>query len=44
MKLASAERWVELQDDGSLGGETRRINGDDMPFIARRSTTSSTAC
>ncbi len=34
----------ELRDDGSLEGEICLHNGDDIPFIARRSKTSSTAC
>jgi hypothetical protein len=33
-----------LQEDGSLKGGISLDNGDDIPFIARRSTTSSTAC
>ena len=41
---ASGHGWVELQDDGSLEGEICLVNGDDIPFIARRSKTSSTAC
>ncbi|MET4280026.1 hypothetical protein ABIB68_008307 [Bradyrhizobium sp. F1.2.2] len=36
--------WAELLDDGSLEGEICLVNGDDIPFIARRSKTSSTAC
>ena len=34
---------AELQPDGSLQGEIRYRNGDDLPFIAKR-WTSSTAC
>jgi CRP-like cAMP-binding protein len=41
---ASGEGCAELQDDGSLHGESSLQSGDDVPFIARRSTTSSTAC
>ena len=41
---ASGDGWAELQDDGSLEGEICLINGDDIPFIARHSKTSSTAC
>lgn len=45
MEPANGEGWAELQDDGSLEGEICLINGDDIPFIARRlATTSSTAC
>ena len=44
MEPASGNGWAELQDDGSLEGEICLITGDDIPFIARRSKTSSTAC
>jgi hypothetical protein len=44
MEPASGDGWAELQDDGSLQGEISLQGGDDIPFIARRSTTSSTAC
>ena len=44
MEPASGDGWAELQDDGSLEGEICLINGDDVPFSARRSKTSSTAC
>jgi hypothetical protein len=44
MEPASSDGWAELQDDGSLEGEICLVNGDDIPFIARRSDTSSTAC
>ena len=44
MEPASGDGWAELQDDGSLEGEICLINGDDIPFIARHSKTSSTAC
>jgi hypothetical protein len=44
MEPASGHGWAELQDDGSLEGEISFSNGDDIPFIARRSKTSSTAC
>lgn len=43
MDEASGHGWAELQQDGSLEGEISLENGDDIPFIARRST-SSTAC
>ncbi|MBU6464042.1 MAG: hypothetical protein KGK01_18430 [Bradyrhizobium sp.] len=44
MEPASGDGWAELQEDGSLEGEICLVNGDDIPFIARRSGTSSTAC
>ncbi len=44
MEPAGGDGWEELQDDGSLEGEICLVNGDDIPFIARRSDTSSTAC
>jgi hypothetical protein len=40
---ASGHGWAELQADGSLQGEICLSNGDDIPFIAHRQT-SSTAC
>lgn len=43
MDPASGSGWAELQQDGSLEGEICLENGGDIPFIARRST-SSTAC
>ena len=44
MDTTSGDGWAELRDDGSLEGEICLHNGDDIPFIARRSKTSSTAC
>ena len=44
MDPASGHGWAEKQDDGSLEGEICLEGGDDIPFIARRSGTSSTAC
>jgi hypothetical protein len=44
MEQASGQGWAEIQDDGSLEGEICLENGNDIPFIARRTTTSSTAC
>jgi hypothetical protein len=44
MEPANGDGWTELQDDGSLEGEICLLNGDDVPFIARRAKTSSTAC
>jgi hypothetical protein len=44
MEPASGGGWAELQDDGSLKGEICLLDGDDVPFIARRANTSSTAC
>lgn len=43
MEPASGSGWAELQQDGSLEGEICLENGDEIPFIARRPT-SSTAC
>jgi len=43
MEPASGDGWAEVQEDGSLEGEICMNNGDEIPFIARR-TTSSTAC
>ena len=43
MDEASGEGWAELQQDGSLQGEISLLNGDDILFVAQRST-SSTAC
>ena len=44
MEPAIGHGWAELQGDGSLEGEICMQNGDEISFIARRSTTSSTAC
>lgn len=44
MEPATGDGWAELRDDGSLEGEICLLNGDDIPFIAHRSKTSSTAC
>jgi hypothetical protein len=44
MEPAEGDGWAELKDDGSLEGEICLLNGDNIPFIARRSKTSSTAC
>ncbi|HEX3114428.1 MAG TPA: hypothetical protein VHQ48_03045, partial [Bradyrhizobium sp.] len=44
MEPANGDGWAELRDDGSLEGEICLLNGDDIPFIARRSEASSTAC
>jgi hypothetical protein len=44
MDEASGEGWAELKPDGSLEGEISLQNGDEIPFIARRQKTSSTAC
>lgn len=44
MEPANGDGWAELQDDGSLEGEISLFNGDEIPFIARRTRTSSTAC
>jgi hypothetical protein len=44
MDEACGDGWAELQADGSLTGEICFHNGDEIPFIARRWPTSSTAC
>jgi hypothetical protein len=44
MEPAEGDGWAELKADGSLEGEIRLLNGDDIPFLARRQKTSSTAC
>lgn len=44
MEPASGDGWAELQEDGSLHGQVSLDNGDDISFIARRTTTSSTTC
>ena len=44
MESANGDGWAELQEDGSLQGEICLDNGDDILFIARRSSTSSTTC
>lgn len=43
MEEASGHGWAELQADVSLEGDICTDNSDDIPFIARRQT-SSTAC
>nr|WP_244553599.1 hypothetical protein [Nitrobacter vulgaris] len=44
VELAEGDGWAELKDDSSLEGEICLLNGDNTPFIARRSKNSSTAC
>ena len=44
MEETSGHGWAELRQDGSLDGEICLENGDEIPFAARRSATSSTAC
>lgn len=44
MEATGGHGWAELQDDGSLEGEICLQHGDEIPFIARREATSSTAC
>jgi|GEM_PF-5686055 len=44
MEPAEGDGWAALRDDGSLDGEIRLLNGDEIPFIARQAKTSSTAC
>jgi len=43
MDEAAGDGWARLQPNGTLKGEIPLQNGDDIPFIARKST-SSTAC
>ena len=44
MDQACGSGWAELQADGSLRGGIGFHAGDEIPFIARRWPTSSTAC
>jgi hypothetical protein len=44
MDDASGDGWAQMKPDGSIEGEICLQNGDDIPFIARRQKTSSTAC
>jgi hypothetical protein len=44
MEEARGHGWAELRHDGSLEGEICLENGDEIPFVARRSAASSTAC
>jgi hypothetical protein len=44
MDQARGCAWAELQADGSLQGEICFHGGDEIPFIARRWPTTSTAC
>ena len=44
MEPTRGHGWAQRLDHGSLEGEICLVGGDDIPFIARRSTTSSTAC
>lgn len=44
MDEVCGDGWAQLQPDGSLSGEIKIHNGDDIGFIARRWPTSSTAC
>ncbi len=44
MEPAMGHGWAEQRHDGSLKGEICLEGGDDIPSIARRSDTSSTAC
>ena len=44
MESARGHGWAEMLDDGSLEGEICLEGDDDIPFTARRATTSSTAC
>ncbi|WP_177243754.1 hypothetical protein [Bradyrhizobium sp. Gha] len=44
MERARGRGWAEELADGSLEGEICLEGGDDIPVIARRLVTSSTAC
>ena len=44
MDEACGDGWAEVQPDGSLTGEIRFHNGDEITFTARRWPTSSTPC
>lgn len=44
MEPATGHGWAEKRQDGSLEGEICLEGGDEIPFIARRSATSSTTC
>jgi hypothetical protein len=44
MEQACGAGWAALQPDGSLIGEIHFLGGDEISFIARPWTTSSTAC
>jgi len=44
MDEASGDGWAELQPHGTLQGQICLRAGDEIPFIARRQKTSSTAC
>ena len=44
MEPATGHGWAEILNDGSLEGEICLEGGDEIPFIARRSSASSTAC
>ena len=43
MDPATGHGWAKLRQDGALEGKISLHHGDDIPFVARRST-SSTAC
>jgi len=44
METNSGRRWEELEDDKSLQGDIFLHQGDEVHFITRRETASSTAC
>ena len=44
MEPVNGDGWAELQDDVSLHAEICLAGGGDIPFVARRAKTSSTAC
>ncbi len=44
MEAAAGLGWTELKDETSLQRESSHHHGHGILFIARRETTSSTAC
>ena len=44
MEPACGQGWAEKLDAGSLEGEISLEGGNDIPFVARPSPTSSTTC
>lgn len=44
MDRVDGDGWADLQADGNLNGQFCFHNGDDIDFIAKPWTTSSTAC
>ena len=44
MDQVDGDGWADLQADGTLNGQFRFHNGDDIDFIAKPWPTSSTTC